>query len=64
MSTTTDDTVDPFVHGIAIKLSRAQNTITPSDILARSVIDIAKGQSRTAFITGALAVSRAPSALV
>jgi len=46
------DSVDPFVHNVAIKLSRAQNTINPNDLLARSVIDIAKSQSKLAFVKG------------
>jgi len=46
------DSVDPFVHNVAIKLSRAQNTINPNDLLARSVIDIAKSQSKPAFVKG------------
>lgn len=46
--------VDPFVHNVAIKLSRVQNTINPNDLLARSVIDIAKSNTRDAFVKGAV----------
>ncbi|EJD44265.1 hypothetical protein AURDEDRAFT_125294 [Auricularia subglabra TFB-10046 SS5] len=44
------DDVDPFVHNVAIKLSRAQNTINPNDLFAKTVIDIAKTNARGAFI--------------
>lgn len=43
---------DPFVHSIAIKLSRALNIINPNDLLAKRVIDIAKTNSEPAFIKG------------
>ena len=55
------DLVDPFVHNVAVKLSHAQNTINPNDLLARSVIDIAKSQSRLAFVKGS-GVSLSPLA--
>lgn len=45
--------VDPFVHGVAIKLSRALNTINPNDLLARRVIDIVKSSSPDGFLKGA-----------
>ncbi|KAF9513871.1 hypothetical protein BS47DRAFT_1295708 [Hydnum rufescens UP504] len=47
---------DEFVHNIAIKLSRALNTLNPNDLLARRVIDIAKGsaQDDSKFIAAAL----------
>ncbi|PAV24377.1 pre-mrna splicing factor [Pyrrhoderma noxium] len=41
---------DAFVHELAIKLSRALNTINPNDLLARRVIDIAKNNSEQGFI--------------
>ncbi|KAG8991813.1 DEAH-box RNA helicase prp16 [Tulasnella sp. JGI-2019a] len=44
---------DPFVHSIAIKLSRALNLINPNDLLAKRVIDIAKTNSEPAFIKAA-----------
>ncbi|KAG8850157.1 DEAH-box RNA helicase prp16 [Tulasnella sp. 330] len=44
---------DPFVHNIAIKLSRALNIINPNDLLARRVIGIAKTNSEPAFIKAA-----------
>jgi hypothetical protein len=45
---------DEFVHNIAIKLSRALNTLNPNDLLARRVLDIAKGnaQDESKFISG------------
>ena len=43
---------DAFVHELAIKLSRALNTINPNDLLARRVIDIAKNNAREGFIQG------------
>ena len=48
------DQHDEFVHNIAIKLSRALNTLNPNDLLSRRVIDIAKGnaQDESKFITG------------
>lgn len=47
---------DPFVHNIAIKLSRALNLINPNDLLAKRVIDIAKTNSGPAFIKGELLI--------
>ena len=45
---------EEFVHNIAIKLSRALNTLNPNDLLARRVIEIAKGnvQDESKFIAG------------
>ncbi|KAF8665135.1 hypothetical protein AX16_000601 [Volvariella volvacea WC 439] len=47
-----DDAVD-FDHQLAIKLSRAMNTLNPNDLLARRVIDIAKNNSVDGFIQAA-----------
>lgn len=44
--------VDPFIHTVAIKLSRAENTINPNDLLAKRVIEIAKANARDAFVKG------------
>jgi len=43
---------DEFNHQVAIKLSRALNTLNPNDLLARRVIDIAKTNSVGGFISG------------
>jgi hypothetical protein len=43
---------DEFIHQIAIKLSRAINTVNPNDLLARNVVEIAKTQSMDGFMTG------------
>ena len=45
--------VDPFVHSVAIKLSRALNIMDPNDLLARRVIDIVKSNSPDGFLKGA-----------
>ncbi|KAG8963055.1 DEAH-box RNA helicase prp16 [Tulasnella sp. 419] len=47
------DEEDPFVHALAIKLSRALNTINPNDLLAKRVIDIAKTTSEDGFMKAA-----------
>ncbi|KAJ3499894.1 hypothetical protein NLJ89_g10030 [Agrocybe chaxingu] len=44
---------DDFNHQIAIKLSRALNTLNPNDLLAQRVIDIAKTNSEAGFISAA-----------
>jgi pre-mRNA-splicing factor ATP-dependent RNA helicase DHX38/PRP16 len=49
---------DPFVHNIAIKLSRALNTINPNDLLARHVIDIVGTSSAEGFIKGVFILLR------
>ena len=49
-SPTSED--DPFVHTLAIKLSRALNIVNPNDLLARRVIDIARGNTLEGFTTG------------
>jgi len=41
-----------FNHQVAIKLSRALNTLNPNDLLAQRVIDIAKTNSIDGFIAG------------
>ena len=43
---------DDFKHQVAIKLSRALNTINPNDLLAERVIDIAKSSTAEAFMNG------------
>ena len=45
---------DEFNHQVAIKLSRALNTLNPNDLLAQRVIDIAKTSSVAGFILGIL----------
>ncbi|KAK7064818.1 Pre-mRNA-splicing factor ATP-dependent RNA helicase PRP16 [Favolaschia claudopus] len=42
-----------FNHQLAIKLSRALNTLNPNDLLAQRVIDIAKTNSLEAFVSAA-----------
>ncbi|KAG6850177.1 hypothetical protein H0H93_016857 [Arthromyces matolae] len=44
---------DPFKHQLAIKLSRALNTINPNDQLALRVIDLAKSNDLQGFTTAA-----------
>lgn len=46
------NTHDEFNHQVAIKLSRALNTLNPNDLLAQRVIDIAKTNSVGGFISG------------
>ncbi|KAF8168367.1 hypothetical protein B0H34DRAFT_645777 [Crassisporium funariophilum] len=48
-----NDHHDEFHHHIAIKLSRALNTLNPNDLLAHRVIDIAKTNTANGFITAA-----------
>ena len=43
---------DEFNHQIAIKLSRATNTINPNDLLAQRVTDLAKQHDLEGFIKG------------
>ncbi|KAF7306353.1 hypothetical protein MIND_00426500 [Mycena indigotica] len=45
--------MDDFNHQVAIKLSRALNTLNPNDLLAQRVADIAKSNSVADFITAA-----------
>jgi pre-mRNA-splicing factor ATP-dependent RNA helicase DHX38/PRP16 len=47
------DAHDEFNHQVAIKLSRALNTLNPNDLLAQRVIDIAKTNSIEGFFAGA-----------
>ncbi|KAF8320622.1 pre-mRNA splicing factor [Cantharellus anzutake] len=47
-SGTSDGQHDGFVHKIAIKLSRAINSINPNDLFAKRVIDIAKNNANDA----------------
>jgi len=51
--TSPNDGHDEFNHQVAIKLSRALNTLNPNDLLAQRVIDIAKTNSTDGFIAGA-----------
>ncbi|TFK38625.1 hypothetical protein BDQ12DRAFT_605414 [Crucibulum laeve] len=44
---------DEFTHQVAIKLSRAINTLNPNDLLAERVIDIAKTNTVEGFTKGA-----------
>ncbi|KIL71099.1 hypothetical protein M378DRAFT_6935 [Amanita muscaria Koide BX008] len=57
MVSSTED-VDPFVHQLAIKLSRALNIINPNDLLAERVIQIAKANSLNDFIKAARAFGK------
>jgi pre-mRNA-splicing factor ATP-dependent RNA helicase DHX38/PRP16 len=42
---------DDFVHQIAIEMSRVMNSINPNDLLAKRIIDIARGnRSAEAFL--------------
>ncbi|KAG8913730.1 DEAH-box RNA helicase prp16 [Tulasnella sp. 408] len=52
-NSSTNDGEDPFVHQIAIKLSRALNIINPNDLLAKRVIEIAKSNSEPHFVKAA-----------
>ena len=45
--------MEDFNHQLAIKLSRALNTINPNDLLAQRVTDIAKSNSVEDFVKGA-----------
>lgn len=49
---------DEFIHQIAIKLSRAINTVNPNDLLARNVVEIAKTQSMDGFMSAAKAFGK------
>ena len=51
-----DDRDQEFTHHLAIKLSRALNTINPNDLLARRVQDIAKSNSLEGFVQGHLSL--------
>jgi pre-mRNA-splicing factor ATP-dependent RNA helicase DHX38/PRP16 len=46
------DAVDDWNHQLAIKISRALNTVNPNDLLATRVTEIAKTQSREGFVKG------------
>lgn len=43
---------DNFNHQLAIKLSRALNTVNPNDLLATRVTDLVKQNDVDKFITG------------
>ena len=53
-SAASGDQQNEFIHKIAIKLSRAINSINPNDLFARRVIDIAKNSANDVqqFING------------
>jgi pre-mRNA-splicing factor ATP-dependent RNA helicase DHX38/PRP16 len=51
-ASTAESSSDGFKHQVAIKLSRALNTINPNDLLAERVIDIAKTNSADGFAKG------------
>ncbi|KAJ8591344.1 P-loop containing nucleoside triphosphate hydrolase protein [Rhizopogon salebrosus TDB-379] len=53
-----DNGSDGFKHQVAIKLSRALNTINPNDLLAERVIDIAKTNSADGFAKAARAFGK------
>ncbi|KAF8895011.1 P-loop containing nucleoside triphosphate hydrolase protein [Gymnopilus junonius] len=44
---------DEFNHQVAIKLSRALNTLNPNDLLAQRVVDIARTNTTAGFISAA-----------
>lgn len=48
-----EEHVDEFNHQIAIKLSRAANTLNPNDLLAQRVTDLAKQHNLEGFVKGA-----------
>ena len=43
---------DDYIHQLAIKLSRILNIVNPNDLLARTVIDLAKANSPEGFAKG------------
>ncbi|KAF8554533.1 P-loop containing nucleoside triphosphate hydrolase protein [Imleria badia] len=53
----TDDN-DDFKHQVAIKLSRALNTLNPNDLLAQRVMDIAKSGTVEGFMNAARAFGK------
>ncbi|KAJ7451099.1 hypothetical protein FB451DRAFT_1051752 [Mycena latifolia] len=50
--------MDDFNHQVAIKLSRALNTLNPNDLLAQRVTDIAKTNSVDGFVKAARAFGK------
>ncbi|KZP30384.1 hypothetical protein FIBSPDRAFT_726156 [Athelia psychrophila] len=48
-----EEHVDEFNHQIAIKLSRAANTLNPNDLLAQRVTDLAKQHNLEGFVKAA-----------
>jgi hypothetical protein len=52
------DKTDGFNHQLAIKLSRALNTINPNDLLAQRVVDIAKTNTLEGFTKGMFCCNR------
>jgi hypothetical protein len=55
------DKTDGFNHQLAIKLSRALNTINPNDLLAQRVTDIAKTNTVEGFTKGMFCANRSAS---
>ncbi|KAF8350297.1 P-loop containing nucleoside triphosphate hydrolase protein [Amanita rubescens] len=53
-----EEGADDFVHQLAIKLSRVLNIVNPNDLLARTVIDIAKNGSLEDFTKAAKAFGK------
>ena len=47
-----DGPKDDFKHNLAIKLSRALNTVNPNDLLAQRVTDLAQQNDLEGFSTG------------
>ena len=45
--------VSPYTHQLAIKLSQALNNLTPNDLLAQRVTEIAKSHDAEGFMKGA-----------
>jgi len=46
----TNEPQDDFIHQLAIKLSRATNSLNPSDVFAKTVIELAKSNPPDAFV--------------
>jgi hypothetical protein len=51
--TQTMASADDFTHQLAIKLSRILNIVNPNDLLARTVIELAKTHPPEGFAKGA-----------
>lgn len=50
-----DGPKDDFKHNLAIKLSRALNTVNPNDLLAQRVTDLAQQHDLEGFQKGIVA---------
>jgi hypothetical protein len=55
--TQTMASANDFTHQLAIKLSRILNIVNPNDLLARTVIELAKTNPPEGFAKGAFLVS-------